>query len=140
MAAGGPFGLFQRADTGAVRFQDVTDGLSTTLMVGEKHIPPGRFGQQRDIDCSILAGFSQSSFRGAGPGFAIPLRITDVPTQPRFGSWHPGVCQFVFGDASVRAVPNAISTILLGNWPPAKAARRTRSFNAFGLGSSPPSV
>ena len=26
----------------------------------------------------------------------------------RFGSWHPGVCQFVFCDGSVRAVRNTV--------------------------------
>ena len=32
----------------------------------------------------------------------------------RFGSWHPGVCQFVFCDGSVRAIKNTIDEINLG--------------------------
>jgi hypothetical protein len=32
----------------------------------------------------------------------------------RFGSWHPGVCQFVMGDGAVRVIRNEIDLTTLG--------------------------
>jgi hypothetical protein len=37
-----PNGAFRYAV--GVRFAELSDGLSNTLLVGEKHVPPGAFG------------------------------------------------------------------------------------------------
>ena len=112
--------------TSKTRFASVRDGLSNTLLVGEKHVRPGGFGQDHPElhgDSTVYNDLQpQWSCRLAGfraaIGFApVPLQeyplaqsLTDSSFRPgyRFGSWHPGVCQFVFGDGGVRAL--AVST------------------------------
>ena len=49
---------------------------------------------------------------GTGPGF--PLAITKEDLGWKFGSYHPGICQFVFCDGSVRPLTNAINPVTLG--------------------------
>ncbi len=105
-------GAFIYYTLGGRRFQDITDGLSTTLLVGEKHVRPGEFGRQ--YDTSIYNGDNGGATRDAGPGIALAQGPT-TPASARFGSWHPGVCQFVFGDGSVQALPVSINTTVLGN-------------------------
>jgi prepilin-type processing-associated H-X9-DG protein len=39
---------------------------------------------------------------------------TDDAFVSQFGSWHPGVCQFVMADGSVRALPVSINPTVLG--------------------------
>ena len=41
--------------------------------------------------------------RKAGTGFPLAIGPTDT-FAGQFGSWHPGVVQFAFGDGSIRAV------------------------------------
>jgi len=62
-----PNGAFQ-AVTG-VRFMEITDGLSNTLLVGEKHVPRGKEGVS-PWDCGIFDGHNPAcSTRAAGPSF-----------------------------------------------------------------------
>jgi hypothetical protein len=99
-------------EVSAVRFEDITDGLSNTIFIGEKHVRRGQFGVGW-LDCSLYNGdYASCSSRGAGPDF--PLAKTPDETQPVFGSYHPGICQFNFGDGSVRALKNTIDPNVLG--------------------------
>jgi prepilin-type processing-associated H-X9-DG protein len=86
------------------------------LLVGEKHVPLGRFGIGW-LDSSIYNGnYTPPSCRAAGPD--APLATSpdyykiDMPAI--FGSYHPGVCQFVFCDGSVHALPVSIDRRTLG--------------------------
>jgi prepilin-type N-terminal cleavage/methylation domain-containing protein len=98
------------------KFAMVTDGLSMTVFLGEKHIQGDKFGQVNG-DRTIWNGDSIDVYtRAMGPGLAIvsnPL----TGTNQRFGSLHPDICQFGFGDGSVRAlrvdVPEAILSLLV---------------------------
>jgi prepilin-type N-terminal cleavage/methylation domain-containing protein len=98
------------------RFADVTDGLSNTLLIGEKHVMPSQFGQQASGDNSIYNGDDiRTIVRVAGRQTTGPIdRPLAVSPQDayrpdeRFGSYHPGVCQFVLCDGSVRAISNTI--------------------------------
>ena len=114
------------------KLQTITDGTSNTLLIGEKYIRPNsRWGKNEDR--SIFDGNNQNNFRRflgrQVTGFTMPLTYlaTDPPNpiiaDPRtqanptdpisglaislnqcFGSAHPGVCQFVLCDATVRAL------------------------------------
>lgn len=94
-------------------FSSATDGLSNTILVGEKHIRPGSL-EGRNEDRSIYDSGNGNNFRRfMGRTNATPpvdrflVRDPQDPTTATntwFGSRHPGICQFVFGDGSVRAV------------------------------------
>lgn len=110
-----PNGAFEFAR--GVRFADILDGLSNTLMVGEKHVPLGKFGESW-LDCSLYNGdYETCSCRAAGwfAGFplAFPLARSLRDNRPLFGSYHPGLVQFVFCDGHVRAVPVHIDLLTL---------------------------
>ena len=104
-------GAFQLGSMG-VRLADITDGLSFTFFVGEKHVHLDRFGVGWN-DCSQYNGdYLVCSTRGAGPGMALAASLRDEGW--RFGSYHYGICQFVFGDGSVRSVSAGINPVTLG--------------------------
>jgi prepilin-type N-terminal cleavage/methylation domain-containing protein len=94
-------------------FASVTDGLSNTLFVGEKHVPLDKFGQRDGGDNSIWNDdHPDTNERIAGPQNLLarsPLESFNV----QFGSSHAGICQFVLGDGSVRAIDVSISGEIL---------------------------
>lgn len=117
---------------------DVFDGTTNTFLAGEKHVPMGMFGRLKVGDGSIYCGvWSTYSGRIAGIGVPLgkgPYDVTPTPALPtppgyvsgtwrpgsdavwakKFGSWHPGVCNFVFCDGSVKAISTAIDETTLG--------------------------
>lgn len=99
-------------------FAQITDGLSNTIFIGEKHVPPVGFGMSACNDTSVYNNDNLENFgRLAGPGYGLVLdsERNDSFSKFCFGSPHAGVCQFVFGDGSVRALTTSIDTALLGN-------------------------
>ena len=96
------------------RLRSIMDGTSNTVFVGEKHVPIGTFGTANGFDCSIYnADNLQIVGRFAGPGFPLAYG-PKTPTNYIFGSWHPNICQFVFGDGGVRPITVSIDTTTLG--------------------------
>ncbi|MCE9534348.1 MAG: DUF1559 domain-containing protein [Planctomycetes bacterium] len=92
-------------------FNNVTDGLSTTIFIGERHVPKGKFGMA-PWDNSIYNGD-----HGCGEsqgGTKHPIISSASSTSSGFGSYHPGVCQFVFGDGGVRPIQSSIDPTKLG--------------------------
>jgi hypothetical protein len=96
---------------GFVTFANVTDGLSNTFFVGEKQAQAGNFGRG-PLDCSLYNGdYWTCSTRSAGPNF--PLATSPTSGAVVFGSNHIGICQFLFGDGSVRSVSVNTSPAIL---------------------------
>ncbi len=95
----------------------VTDGMTYTALVGEKHLNPAKIGSILEDAPYHSASFVSTSTNGgakiAGLGLAsrpdAPL-VTNASAATtdeafyRFGSWHPGISQFAYGDARVVAV------------------------------------
>lgn len=116
----GVFPLANNWATGATgfingyRIADITDGLSNTLMIGEKHVPNTRYGDINAKDGAAYNGDKGSSFFGAS-ATNLPAR---GPTDPRtgcFGSSHSGVVLFSFCDGSVKAINNSIQGTTYAN-------------------------
>ncbi len=96
---------------GQLSLVTITDGTSNTLMFGEKHVRPNSLRGKME-DRSIFGGQNNSIRRMAGIGANGDLRPLRAPTDQSgafantsFGGPHAGVCQFVFCDGTVRAVP-----------------------------------
>ena len=114
-----------------VSMGSVSDGLSYTAFGGEKHITPTTLGiAGPDYPESIAYcgnAYTSGKIIGLGlaqradfPAFPNPLSnpTTGSPGDKvyyMFGSWHPGVTQFVFGDTRVQAVKNFATPDVLKN-------------------------
>jgi hypothetical protein len=100
-----------RARTG---FASLKRGVSNTILIGEKHVPLGTFGEAASGDGSLYNGANLASFaRVGGPGFGLAASPT-APFNRNFGSYHPAVCQFLMADGSVRPMSNAVDENILG--------------------------
>lgn len=111
-----------------VDFASIRDGLSNTLLFGEKHVPEDRLnigsgvaiGQDPNHvsdggDGSIYnSDFELHYMRPAGPNNPLARGPRDVHAH-NFGSWHPGIVNFALCDGSVRPLSVAISSTVLGN-------------------------
>jgi prepilin-type N-terminal cleavage/methylation domain-containing protein len=105
-AANGPFWYKGKP----MRISMITDGLGNTLFFGEKHVAV----QELNAEGSTYNGDHGSSFKKAGVGNPLIRNPNQAGNQSRFGSWHPGVCQFVMGDGSVRPIRVSIDLTTLG--------------------------
>ncbi len=123
--------------TSNTRLASVEDGTSNTFLAGEKHVPNKLFGHLKVGDGPIYSG-AWSAFPGRIAGFEDPLARgpddltqstgpVDGPYARRFGSWHPGICQFVFVDGSTRMVRVTIDTANLRRY----AVRNDGETNTF---------
>lgn len=107
---GSPFNgiVVRRICTGPTYYAAVLDGLSNTLMVGEKQTNPKYLGQSGgDNEPWVNSGLDQDQIR-IGNATYPPAPDSAHPAEPptywsyQFGSSHPGIFNGVLGDASVR--------------------------------------
>ncbi|HEV3142407.1 MAG TPA: DUF1559 domain-containing protein [Gemmataceae bacterium] len=111
---------------GQINFARITDGASNTFLIGEKHVPLKTMNDDEG-DCSIYDGnWKRTLGRVAGDGAsAAGGFVYDLGQGPNdkaggpdryqriFGSYHTGVCQFVFCDGSVHALNNSTAPATL---------------------------
>lgn len=103
----------------AVKLRQVTDGTSSTLLVGDRHVPPeGSRGIREGFkdydrgDTAFLSGDNPWTIFGAtAPGFPTSRFDKNID---KFGSDHSGgICQFVFLDSHVQQISYSISASVL---------------------------
>ncbi len=106
-------------------FQMITDGLSNTFLVGEKHIPIVANEQQGSLyngdnqnNCARVAGRRAPIASGDGD-LTLCRKISSCQSHhsgpcicDTFGSWHPEVCQFLFADGHVDALSSNADLII----------------------------
>ena len=115
--------------TSKVTLGRITDGLSHTAWVGERHVNPDKLLQQA-FDAPAPPGVGSGDWTtariiGAGlapsphdpameatkithwsdGSYSVEVNKSD-PNNYLFGSWHAGICQFAFGDTRVVPVKN----------------------------------
>jgi len=93
--------FFTRSRT---KFRDVTDGLSTTLFVGERGIPDD-WGWGWPVCGGTECEHYVSAERGLSPPDLPPNTANIVR---RFWSWHTGGTHFVLGDGAVHFLSTSI--------------------------------
>ena len=87
-----------------IRLAQVRDGLSVTLLAGEKFVPFEAIGTDADpgYDQSLYSGTDYDLSRWtAGPPL---IDKSGLSAPDRFGGPHPGGCSLLLCDGSVRAV------------------------------------
>ena len=130
-ASGGVFGNYSRIVAGPIfsgshiSARQVEDGLSKTLAIGERHLPPVPEGTPEDMKdyaigdtASIPGDTPHTTFRCTGctgndtkDGLAPGL---DDPSHDKFGSSHSGgTVQFVFLDGHVAGLHRDIELNVL---------------------------
>lgn len=91
----------------AIRFRDITDGLSVTAMMGERGIP-----QALNIGW-VLCGSTQDAYVDMQIGL-IPGDASGAHND-HFWSWHPGGAHFLMADGAVKFLSdNSDRNLLIG--------------------------
>ena len=126
----------------------IIDGLSSTLAVGERHIPPPPANEDPNMehfeigDTAFLSGDClQTILCGTEKGLAdgpddVPIDEDDGEIDypdDRFGSPHSGVVQFVYLDGHVDSLQTDIDTATLMGL---STHRRQRGFTALACPST----
>lgn len=100
------------------RLAEISDGLSNTILMGEKHVRVEAIKLQPATmdgsDYCVYAGRAAFSVgRIGGPSAPLALSHSDA-YRNQFGSWHPGAVPILLGDNSTQLLRTSMSTTVLG--------------------------
>ncbi len=109
----GANGIVMRTTRGTVRIADVIDGMSTTVMLGEKRLNQAEFGNSFDDN----EGYSVPGWNddwdvyrwGAEPPMPDFNQRGQLESSKVFGSAHPNGFNSAFGDGSVRFIRYSVN-------------------------------
>ncbi len=94
-----------------LRFADIRDGASNTLLVGEKRLNKTFLGQPQDDDNEgYTAGWNEDTIRRTDQSPAPDYAAPKGDGGKLFGGPHPGTVQFVFVDGSVQSIAYSIDS------------------------------
>jgi prepilin-type N-terminal cleavage/methylation domain-containing protein len=102
-------------------FSSWTDGTANQAVIGEKAIHPQRLFKTGDNGDFTIYAWRQRNANASGPvrnGWERPSRhVRDASADQyrRFGSWHPDVVQFGFGDARVSPISTWVAAGIIRN-------------------------
>lgn len=114
-------------------FSWIKDGTSNQFLMGEKHIPLSRLNQcpqgGQVWDCGILCTggdwrehvYARGLANHQPEGLTLQQLLVSSPAsfadghpgQYSFGSWHPGTCNFLFGDGVVKGLSNTTNELIM---------------------------
>ncbi len=97
-------GIFYR--NSRTRFADVSDGLSNTLMAGERASRRAGSGEGSATWVAAVPGAHRGMARVVGRAARVPNDV--LGDFADFGSWHPFGANFVMADGSVRMISDEI--------------------------------
>jgi type II secretory pathway pseudopilin PulG len=97
-------GMFYR--NSRTRFADVRDGLSNTLMVGERAVRQSASPQDSATWVAAVPGAHRGMARVVGRAGRVPNDV--LGDLADFSSWHPFGANFVLGDGSVKMISDQI--------------------------------
>jgi len=111
------------------KIKDVSDGLSKTAILAEKHIASIDLGKALCYSARGSCGsdgYDNPPLTSLGIGTygtmtcavnigGIARSADEWSLQTTTGSWHPGVCNFLMADGAVRTVSVDISDTVLSN-------------------------
>ena len=118
----------------STKLHEISDGLSSTFMLGEKHAtnPDGTCGSNTsdNSDCTPffglwgngqagVVGYGERWMHGLTKGRPLARGSADVVQNvgsagsPMLGSWHPSICNFLMCDGAVTSISVSIDQTLL---------------------------
>jgi prepilin-type N-terminal cleavage/methylation domain-containing protein len=110
-------GVFYR--NSKTRLAEVTDGLSNTLLVGERGSNLARASWTGAAPTAVVPAIPTSLPAGEAPALSLGNTSdstgTYVPNSLQsvtgYSSYHPGIVQFLFGDGSVRPIRDGVAPL-----------------------------
>ena len=128
--ATGANGVVMQTPLGAIRFADITDGTSATLLVAEKRLNNASFGLSIDDNESYCTPGWNGDWEVYRWGQAQPAQDFSLPgdinPQQVFGSAHATGFNCVFCDGSVKFIRHSVT---LTTWTRACVRNDNQAFN-----------
>ncbi len=100
----------------AAGMAQIRDGSSNTYLIGEKYLNPDNYdnGHDNGDAQSMFIGHDPDTTRYGGPRYPLLQDTPGLTDSNSFGGPHPGGCNFVFCDGSVRSIGWGLDPVVHG--------------------------